>query len=301
MPGGRRPPPDVRFQSSCFALEGLDDQPDTSEKNRQPSKPASPFQHQGEPITAMTLAAKLAMRDISASSSISPRANSKYLVRGRPRDRSQHLRCDRRSRMRARSNHPAGRDASEPGHCPWGSRPQTRGEASGGARRVLPIEGADRLAGSDDHARRCQLFAESRAVDDQCSGGREARPASAVEGNRRSTRNIPKIPAAVEFRPSHPGGMETPVPGVTLPRRSPEGDARRSSSILPEANSRISSRGRPHDRSKYVRRDRRRSGARACSNFIQPRRFRSGSWPPARIGLANSSRRGWESATRTSR
>jgi len=147
MLGGRRPPPNVRFQSSCFALEGLDDQPDTSEKNRQPSKPASPFQHQGEPITAMTLAAKLAMRDISASSSISPRANSKYLVRGRPRDRSQHLRCDRRSRMRARSNHPAGRDASEPGHCPWGSRPQTRGEASGGARRVLPIEGADRLAG----------------------------------------------------------------------------------------------------------------------------------------------------------
>ena len=118
MLGGRRPPPNVRFQSSCFALEGLDDQPDTSEKNRQPSKPASPFQHQGEPITAATLAAKLAMRDISASSSISPRANSKYLVRGRPRDRSQHLRCDRRSRMRARSNHPAGRDASEPGHCP---------------------------------------------------------------------------------------------------------------------------------------------------------------------------------------
>ena len=225
MPGGRRPPPDVRFQSSCFALEGLDDQPDTSEKNRQPSKPASPFQHQGEPITAMTLAAKLAMRDISASSSISPRANSKYLVRGRPRDRSQHLRCDRRSRMRARSNHPAGRDASEPGHCPRGSRPQTRGEASGGTRRALPIEGAVSTSWEgDDHARRYQLFARSRAVDDQCSGGREARPASAVEGNRRSTRNIPKIPAAVEFRPSHPGGMETPVPGVTLRDRAPPND-----------------------------------------------------------------------------
>jgi len=92
--------------------------------------------------------------------------------------------------------------------------------------------------------------------------------------------------------------METPVPGVTLPRRSPEGDARRSSSILPEANSRISSRGRPHDRSKYVD----AIAAAPARELARTSFSRDASEPvrghlSARIGFANSSHVGGRANT----
>lgn len=88
--------------------------------------------------------------DARPSSSISPKptAISRWWTTAH---RSLHVPCDRRSRVRARvrprSNHSAGRDASEPGHCPARIALAKREANKRGARRALPIEGPGRPAG----------------------------------------------------------------------------------------------------------------------------------------------------------
>ena len=180
MPGAPPRTPDVRFQSSCFALEDQNDPLETSERTdslrSRPPRSAPRGAHYGRDHCrgARHEGHKYLLIDLAPS-------QQQYLVRGhRATERTSYDAIAEPVCDLARIIQPAPmlQNRLIAKRLP---SPNARARLAGEPWRTSD-EGADRLAGSDDHARRYQLFAESRAVDDQCSGGREARPASAFEG-----------------------------------------------------------------------------------------------------------------------
>jgi chromosome partitioning protein len=102
-----------RRKSSYFALEGRDDLLEVIEDVRQPSNPGLGILRRGKTTTAVNLAAALAMRRDTPHRS-QPLSQRWYLVPEPRHDRSRMYAAIVDPECEARSNHPAGRDASEP-------------------------------------------------------------------------------------------------------------------------------------------------------------------------------------------
>ena len=156
-------------------------------------------------ITAVTLAAALATRDTSTSSSISPQANSNVsFVDDRATDRSTYDAIADPACEPARIIQPAAMLQNRV-TAPGDRVPKREARQAGEPDAHFRLKEQDRLAGK----------VTTTLVVINCSPGREPLTIKVLVAARRVLlrrlkeqtiyRNIPKMPAAVESRPSHPG------------------------------------------------------------------------------------------------